>query len=176
MLRNTKVPQQGSGFRVQCSGSTGNAENDANVTLDGDVIEKVKKLSYLGDVLSFDGGVQKAVTAGTRSGWEKLNNTASALYKKVASLILRRSLYKSCVRSALCYGTECWALNKKDIRKLQTTEMRMLRLIYKKTLKDGISNKAIRNMTGVEKIEEFLKEQRLQWLGMWIRWKRKVLQ
>ena len=71
-------------------------------------------------------------------------------------------MYKSCVRSAFCYGAECWAL-KKDGRKLQTTKMRMLRMIFRKTLRDDISNAKIREITGVEKM--FLREQRLQWLG-----------
>ena len=31
-----------------------------------------------------------------------------------------------------------------------------------KTLRDGISNQTIRDMTGVEKIEEFMREQRLR--------------
>ena len=32
-----------------------------------------------------------------------------------------------------------------------------------KTLRDNISNEAIREMIGVEKVEEFLREQRLRW-------------
>ena len=34
-----------------------------------------------------------------------------------------------------------------------------------KTLEDNVSNYKIREMTGVESIDEFLREQRLQWLG-----------
>ena len=49
-----------------------------------------------------------------------------------------------------------------DERKLQTTEMRMLCTICSKTLKDGISDKTNCNKIGVEKIEEFLRE---QWYG-----------
>ena len=44
--------------------------------------------------------------------------------------------------------------------------MRMLRMISGKTLRDGISNETIYKMTGVEKTEEFLKEQRLRWFGL----------
>ena len=51
-----------------------------------------------------------------------------------------------------------------DERKLKTTELRMLRMICGKTLKDKINNK-IREMTGVERSEEFLREQKLRWLG-----------
>ena len=43
--------------------------------------------------------------------------------------------------------------------------MKMLHIIYGKTLRDGKSNKIIREMTSVEKIEEFLREKRLRWFG-----------
>ena len=45
------------------------------------------------------------------------------------------------------------------------TETKVLHIICGKTLKDGISNDRIREMTGVEKIEKFLREQRLRWFG-----------
>ena len=43
--------------------------------------------------------------------------------------------------------------------------MRMLRIIYEKTLKNKINNKKIRKMTGLEKSEKFLRKQRLRCLG-----------
>ena len=60
-----------------------------------------------------------------------------------------------------CYGAECWALKKEDERKLETTKMRMFRMICGKTLGDSISNETIRDKIGSEKIEEFLRKQRL---------------
>ena len=39
---------------------------DEEVTLDGDVIEKMVKFSHLGDVFSSEQGVQEAVTARIR--------------------------------------------------------------------------------------------------------------
>ena len=45
---------------------------------------------------------------------------------------------------------------------LQTTEMRMLRMICGKTLRDGICNQTICDMTSAEKIEEFIGEQRIR--------------
>ena len=52
-----------------------------------------------------------------------------------------------------------------DERRLKTTEMRMLRMICGKTLKDKTNNEKIREMTGVVRLEEFLREKRLRWLG-----------
>ena len=42
------------------------------MTLDVDVIEKLVKFSYFGDVFSSRGRVQKFVTARIRSRWKKL--------------------------------------------------------------------------------------------------------
>ena len=74
-------------------------------------------------------------------------------------------LYKSYVRSDLTYGAECWALKVDDESRLKTAEMRMLQMICGKTLKDKIDNEKIREMTGVERFEKFLRKQRLRWLG-----------
>ena len=38
-------------------------------------------------------------------------------------------------------------------------------MICGKTLRGDVSNETIRKMTGVEKIEEFLREQSLRWFG-----------
>ena len=76
----------------------------------------------------------------------------------------RHLIQKLCENCFTC-GAECWALKVEDERKLKTTEMRMLRMICGKTLKDKINNEKIREMIGVEKSEEFLREQRLRWLG-----------
>ena len=38
-------------------------------------------------------------------------------------------------------------------------------MICEKTLKDKINKEKIREMTGVERLEEFLREQRSRWLG-----------
>ena len=52
-----------------------------------------------------------------------------------------------------------------DKRRLKTTEMRMLRILCGKTLKDKMNNEKIREMTGVVRLEEFLREKKLRWLG-----------
>ncbi|XP_076799906.1 uncharacterized protein LOC143445001 [Clavelina lepadiformis] len=64
----------------------------------------------------------------------------------------------------MCYGAECWAMKKVDIRRMQTTEMRMIRTMCGKTLRDGIANDVLRRWTGVEDIEKHLRGHRLRWL------------
>ena len=51
----------------KCFTSTGNDTVYRDVTLDGDVIEKVTKFLHLGDVLCYEAEMQEAVTVRKRS-------------------------------------------------------------------------------------------------------------
>ena len=151
-------------------------DEDKMISLDGDNIEVMDRFSYLGDVISTEEGAQEAVTSRIRSAWKKFKEVSSVICGRSISLKVRVTLYKSNVRNALTYGAECWALKMEDERRLKTTEMRMLRMICGKTLKDKMNNEKIREMTGVVRLEEFLREKRLRWLDMWREWMKKGVQ
>jgi len=57
-----------------------------------------------------------------------------------------------------------WATKKVGTRRLQTAEMRMIRMICGKKLSDRIMNGLLRDRTGVEDIGNHLGETRLRWL------------
>jgi len=80
-------------------------------------------------------------------------------------LKLKGRLYKSCVRSVMSYESECLAIKKVDIRRMQAAEMRMIRMTCGKTLRDGIPNCLLRDRTGVEDKGDHLGETRLRWFG-----------
>ena len=140
-------------------------DEDNMISLDGDNIEVVDRFSLLGDVISTEGGAQEAVISRIRSAWKKFKEVLNVIRGRSISLKVRCTLYKSYVRNALTYGAECWALKMEDERRLKTTEMRMLRMICGKTFKDKMNNEKIREMTGVVRLEEFLREKKLRWLG-----------
>ena len=133
-------------------------DEDNMISLDGDNIEVVDRFSYLGDVICMEGGAQEAVTSKIRSAWKKFKEVSNVICGRSISLKVRGTLYKSYVRNALTYGAECWALKMEDERRLKTTEIRMWRMICGKTLKDKRNNEKIREMTGVMRLEEFLRE------------------
>ena len=69
------------------------------MAFDGDVLAKMAKFLYLGDVVRSVGGVQEAVTRRIKCRWKKFKDISSVLCKRVVSLKLRGSMYRSCARS-----------------------------------------------------------------------------
>ena len=78
---------------------------------------------------------------------------------------LKDKIYKTIVKPAMIYGSECWAVKKNDIQKLHTTDMRMLRWARGKTKKDHINNEDIWREANVEPMTTFLRKKRLRWYG-----------
>ena len=74
-------------------------------------------------------------------------------------------MYKTVVRPAMVYGSECWALRKQEEQRLHTTEMKMLRWSQGKTRKDIIKNETIRGNAKVTPINSVLTQKRLSWYG-----------
>ena len=74
-------------------------------------------------------------------------------------------IYKSMIRPALLYGTESAALGREEKRRLEVSEMRMLRNVCRISLKGHKRNEDIRKLAGVVNISEKVKEGRLRWLG-----------
>ena len=78
---------------------------------------------------------------------------------------LKDKVYKTAIKPAMVYGAECWAVRKKEERKLHTTEMRMLRWARGKTRLDHVRNVDIWKEACMYPMAEFLREKRLRWFG-----------
>jgi len=106
--------------------------------LDGHDLEVVDRFSYLGDVLSSAGGVQETVSERIRTGWKKF---------KISGLLYKRGL----------------SLKIKGTKRMKSTEMRMLHMIFGKTVRNKVRNEEIRERKDVESIKEHLRDQCLRW-------------
>ena len=78
---------------------------------------------------------------------------------------LKNKIYKTAIRPAMTYGGECWPIRKSDQRRINTTEMKMLRWMQGKTRKYHIRNTTIRENAHVQPINTFLTKKRLSWFG-----------
>ena len=82
---------------------------------------------------------------------------------------LKDNVFKTNIRPAKTYGSECWAVKKKDESKLNSAEMRMLRWARGKTRLDHIRNEDSRTEAHVKPVETSLENRRLKWFGHCLR-------
>ena len=67
--------------------------------------------------------------------------------------------------TAVLYGSETWPTKIEDIRKIQRSEMRMLRWMTRVSLSERKSNEYVRSMLAIDDIGEVMRRNRLRWFG-----------
>ena len=65
---------------------------------------------------------------------------------------LKDKVFKTIIRPAMTYGSECWAVKKKDESKLHSAEMRMLRWARGKTRLEHLINEDTRKEAHVKPV------------------------
>ena len=105
-----------------------------------DVVETVTEYSYLGDGINSGGGCVAAVTSRTRMRWAKVRECKDLPCRKNFPLKIKGIVCKSCVRSAMLYGSETLCLGQNEIGILQRTERAMVRNMRGVKLMDNGSN------------------------------------
>ena len=85
-------------------------------------------------------------------------------YRKRDESEVKRN-YTTCIRPAMLYGSETWPTKIEDIRKIQRSEMRMLRWMTGVSLSERKSNEYVRSMLAIDDIAEVMQRNRLRWFG-----------
>ena len=98
----------------QTQGNGNDGQRHLNIA-SGFSVEKVEKFCYLGDTVHADGGADEAVVARIRKGWSNFKELLPFLTDKYITLAVRGKVYEACVRNAMLYGSETWAVRKSDV-------------------------------------------------------------
>ena len=128
--------------------------NDLHI--DSHEYEIIDKLCYLGDMLSQEGGCEHAILKRIQTGWLKFRELSHLLIGKEMSLRSKGIIYTTCIRPAMLYGSETWPTKVEDIRKIQRSEMRMLRWMTGVSLSEKKSNECVRSMLAIDDIGEVM--------------------
>ena len=137
--------------------------NDTGTTVklvDGELLI-VTSFKYLGTLFTSEGGSQADVNNRIRIGWMKWKEVSGVMCDRTMPVELRDKVFKTIMRPAMTYGSEWWAVKKKDENKLNSAEMRMLRWARGKTRLDHIRNEDIRKEAHVKPVATFLENKRL---------------
>ena len=142
-----------------------NIENAQDCSVEGSIIKQVDRFKYLGTYLSKDGSLklefeERLTRAHQAMGMLKniWNNSNFSIHTKI-------KIYKVMVRSILIYGHESWYSTVTTDNKLLAFENKALRRILGIKWWDRVSNASIREITGLQPVDEFVRFSRWKWLG-----------
>ena len=118
--------------------------------------EIVDTLCYLDDMLSQEGDCEHAILERIQTGCLKFKELSGLLIGKGTSLRAKGIIHTTCIRPAMLYGSETWPTKIDDIRKMQRSEMSMLRWMTGVRLSERSSNECVRSMVAIDDIDEVL--------------------
>ncbi len=116
-------------------------------------------------MLDCEAGVERAVRARASAAWGRWREISGLLVNHNIELRSRGRVYEACVRSALLYGAETWALTNRLMEVLCSCDQRMLRYMAGVRWQDGRSSGEVAEMCGVEDLSVELRQRRLRCFG-----------
>ena len=128
-------------------------------------MNKALAVKYLGSTIDASGDSVLDAKARARIGWTKWREATGILCDKKIPRRLKSKFYRSVIRPAMLYGSECRPSTVNANKILGTTETKMLRWILGLTLLDHVENDEVRRLMGVRPINDKIVEGRLRWFG-----------
>jgi len=127
-------------------------------------IEQVTKYNYLGAEISAKRDIKQEV----RTQVMKAARISGCLYNlirsnKYMSTECKVRIYKTNVRPVLTYVSETRAETACTQQLLRTTEMKTIRAIHRKTLRDKIRCDHLRHLSGIPDIVKWTEDRRREW-------------
>ena len=137
-----------------------NTKDRRNIRINGENIEDVKEFSYLGSIISQDGGAVSDV----KSRIHKANAVFIQLYplwkSREITTKTKLRIFRSNVKSVLLYGCETWKVTAEITRSLQVFLNRCLRKILRIFWPNIISNENLWKQTNEEPVQIQIKRRK----------------
>ena len=144
-----------------------NIENARDCVIDNRVVRQVESFKYLGTYLSKDGTLQREFDERLRKANQAMGMLKSVWNNANFSVHTKSKLkvYKTMVRTILVYGRESWNSTVKSDNAFLSFENKALRRIMGIKWWHKVSNERLREMTGVQPVDEYIRLSRWKWLG-----------
>jgi hypothetical protein len=139
-------------------------QTGCNVTIDRTPVEQVTKFKYLGVSIASNSDLYGEVLEQTQKAAAISGCLREAIWKNEHMNIPSKvRIYKTCVRPIMTYGIESRADTVRTKNLLRTSEMKTLRNISGKTLRDRVRNTEIRRICEVEDVVRWGRQRRRFW-------------
>jgi hypothetical protein len=142
-----------------------NSKKKDQVKIEENVIEDVEEFTYLGAIVSKEGGGENDMNSRinkARAAFIKLNKVWRS---KQFGRKTKIKLYKTLVRPVLLYGSETWKINQSDEKKLDSFQYQCLKRIMQIWWPNIISIDELNERTQIHKISHEVKRKRWNWIG-----------
>ncbi|XP_057532812.1 uncharacterized protein LOC130810692 [Amaranthus tricolor] len=148
-----------------CDFSGTSPVGETKVSINDTVVKSTTRYKYLGSIIQRDGEIDGDIKHRIQAGWLKWRAATAVLCDRNFPSKLKGKFYRTTIRPALLYRTECWPVEKIFEHKMEVTKMRMLRWMCGHTLMDRIRNQEFRDKLGVAPISGKMQENRLRRFG-----------
>lgn len=146
---------------------------EGDVQIQGEVIEKVGKVKFLGSYITTDG--ESTVDIKCRIGCAKAVATSMTDVWKSRELSrrLKVQLAKSLVVSVALYACETWTLRKQEEVMIEAFEMWLWRRVLRVSWTERRTNEWVRDQIGVRRENSLLEEVKRRKIRKYGHWKRR---
>ena len=143
--------------------------NDPIVLRGDNPLQEVDTFTYLGSVISREGGTDEDVQARIQKARAAFVMLKKIWQSKEIKTQTKLRIFNSNVKSVLLYGSETWRSSSAVKRKLQTFVNRCLRRILHLHWTDKVSNRDLWERTGQEAVDTTIQGRKWRWLGHTLR-------
>lgn len=151
-----------------------NSKNNTPITMDQNSLEDVNSFTYLGSIISVEGGTEDDVQARIGKARTTFNMLRNIWKAKNLSLKTKLQIFNSNVKTTLLYGSESWKTTTTILNKLQTFINRCLRRLLGIYWPNTISNANLWELTKQDTIEIQIRRRKWKWIGHTLRRKKSI--
>jgi hypothetical protein len=139
--------------------------NNENLYIQGETIERVTQFIYLGSIIDGTGGTEADVKIRIRKA-QAAFSMLSKIWKSAAySIQTKLRIFNTNIKAVLLYGCETWKNSRSITAKLQVFINKCLRKILRIFWPDQISNSALWKHTNQLRIDLQVRKHKWGWLG-----------
>ena len=99
---------------MHCRFSNSSNQSD-EISLDGVEIGASRKFRYLGSIVQYEGDIEEDIQHRIKAGWVKWKNASGVLCDGKMPIKLKGKFYRTVIRPAMLYSSECWAIKRQHI-------------------------------------------------------------
>ncbi|KAM2851653.1 hypothetical protein PS2_027746 [Malus domestica] len=103
---------------MECKFNANGGQNELGVRIGDHEIPKSDCFCYLGSILQKNEKLDGDLNHRIQAGWMKRKSASSVLCDCRRLLKLKGKFYRTAIRPAMLYGTECWAVKHQHVHKM----------------------------------------------------------